>query len=319
MEKDRWVAPERERSPVLGKELDNVFTRENTIFLRAKRHGRTFVWKNPQLKTKQKEKQMFKKMIKVLGLSLLAISVITACTDDEDPVIPQDDPVNDLPYARIGSFANAGDSVLDTINVTSGEHIYIYWIEAGVKSDADITCTVYRKDGTTVYIQEDNDDKPFENINNSSPEIPKSVIALDDEIIVKIDAITAGNYSLLATDSKLFYYAKEDAFAAATDSLVYTVSVDSGKTLWIYETESFPMVLRADVTKLDGNFYMNINRNPPNEFEWKKFNRSESLEDRRYIKTEEDQIIIKIMYDSDQSEGDLGSFKFYVQDVSIDE
>lgn len=315
MEKDRWVAPERERSPVLGKELDNVFTEKILFFLRAKKHGRTFVWQIQQLKTKQKEKQMFKKMIKVLGLSLLAISLITACTDDSDPVIPQDDPVNDLPYARIGSFANAGESLLDTINVTSGEQIYIYWIEDGVKSDADITCTVYRKDGTTVYNQVEND-KPFENINNSSPVKPKSIIAFDDEIIVKTDAVTAGNYSLLATGSKLFYYAKEDEFAAATDTLEYTVSVDSGKTVWIYETESSPMVLRASVTKSDGTFYM---MNNGKTFDYKKFDKAVLEDDQRRIVTEESEIHIKIMYDSEQSTGDFGSFKFYVKDVSIDE
>ncbi|HXK50215.1 MAG TPA: hypothetical protein PKW56_07090 [Clostridiales bacterium] len=259
---------------------------------------------------------MFKKMIKVLGLSLLAVSVFTACTDDSDPVIPEDDPVNDLPYARIGSFANAGESVLDTINVTSDEQIYIYWIEDGVKSDADISCTVYRKDGTTVYLQEDNDDKPFENINNSTPVKPKSVIALDDEIIVKIDAVTAGAYSLLATDSKLFYYAKEGEFAAATDSLVYTVSVDSGKTVWIYETESSPMVLRASVTKADGSFYV---MNNGKTFDYKKFDKAVLEEDQRRIVTEENEIHIKIKYDSEQSTGDLGSFKFFVQDVSTDE
>lgn len=36
MEKDRWVAPERERSPVLGKELDNVFTEKILSFYAQK-------------------------------------------------------------------------------------------------------------------------------------------------------------------------------------------------------------------------------------------------------------------------------------------
>ncbi|MDY0016612.1 MAG: hypothetical protein RBS89_02145 [Candidatus Delongbacteria bacterium] len=262
---------------------------------------------------------MFKKMIKVLGLSLLSISLITACTDDEDPVVPADGQ-SEIPYLAMGNFTADGDSVIYTIDVTDEDTLSVYWIEAGTvsKADAEIVCSVYKKDGITPYKQIDNQ-KDFLDITNSAPTNAKRIAVEENEIVVKVKGITAGDYTLLSTSEKPYYFAKEDILADTLTVFDYTVPVGSAEYVYIFweeldDNSGETADIQGSVYKMDGvTAYIQSDNNKP--FVDKD---NSSLDNPKPIQVDPLESSIKIHIERDVSNPVVGNFKVYVRETAVE-
>jgi hypothetical protein len=260
---------------------------------------------------------MFKKKIKVLGLTLLAMTIFTACTEDDDPAIP-DNGATQIPYLEMGNLAAAGDSVLCTIDVADEDTLSVYWIEDGTKAAADIVCSVYKKDGITPYVQIDNG-KDFLNIDNSAPATAKRIAVLEDEIIVKVKASTPGDFTLLATAANPYYFVKEDVLADTLTVFDYTVSVGSAKNVIIYweemdDNSGETADIQGSVFKMDGvTPYIQLDNNKP--FVDKD---NSSLDNPKEIAVDSLETQIKIHIERDVSNPVTGNFKIYVKDTTVE-
>ena len=262
---------------------------------------------------------MFKKMIKVLGLSLLAVSIFTACTDDEDPVVPADGQ-SEIPYLAMGNFTADGDSIIYTIDVTDEDTLSVYWIEAGTvsKVDAEIVCSVYKKDGITPYKQIDNQ-KDFLDITNSAPTNAKRIAVEENEIVVKVKGITAGDYTLLSTSEKPYYFAKEDILADTLTVFDYTVPVGDAEYVYIYweeldDNSGETADIQGSVYKMDGVTAYKIADN--NKDFVNKDN--SSLDNPKPIQVDPLETLIKIHIERDISNPVVGNFKLYVKETAVE-
>lgn len=262
---------------------------------------------------------MFKKLIKVLGLSLLAVSLITACTDDDDPVVPNGGQ-SEIPYLAMDTFAAAGDSLIYTIDVTDEDTLSVYWIEDGTvtKAAADIEVSVYKKDGITPYKQIDNA-KDFLDITNSAPTNAKRIAVEENEIKVKVKGITAGDFTLLSTSEKPYYFAKEDVLADTTTVFDYTVPVGNAEYVYIYweefdDNSGETADIQGSVYKMDGVTAYKIADN--NKDFVNKDN--SSLDNPKPIQVDPLESSIKIHIERDISNPVPGNFKIFVKETAVE-
>lgn len=262
---------------------------------------------------------MFKKMIKVLGLSLMAISLFTACTDDDDPVVPNGGQ-SEIPYLNMDTMAAAGDSLIYTVDVTGEDTLSVYWIEDGTvtKAAADIVVSVYQKDGITPYKQIDNG-KDFLNINNSAPTGAKRIAVLESEIQIKVKATTAGDFTLLSTSEKPYYFAKEDVLADTLTVFDYVVPVGNSEYVYIYweeldDNSGETADIQGSVYKMDGVTAYKIADNN------KDFvNKDNSSSDNpKPIQVDPLETSIKIHIERDISNPVPGNFKIYVRETPLE-
>ncbi len=262
---------------------------------------------------------MYTKMVKILGLSLLAAMFITACTDDDDPVVPSSGQ-SEIPYLNMDTLAATGDSLVYTVDVTGEDTLSVYWIEDGTatKAAADIVVSVYQKDGTTPYKQIDNG-KDFLNINNSAPTGAKRIAILENEIQIKVKAATAGDFTLLSTSEKPYYFAKEDVLVDTTTVFDYTVPVGNAEYVYIYweeidDNSGETADIQGSVYKMDGVTAYKIADN--NKDFVNKDN--SSLDNPKPIQVDPLETSIKIHIERDISNPISGNFKLYVKETAVE-
>ena len=269
-----------------------------------------------ELITKQKESKMFKKMSLTLTGIMLVSTLFIACTEDDDPEVPAGN--SEIPFLQMGNFAAAGDSIIYNIDVTGEDTLSVYWVEDGTKAVADIECSVYKKDGITPYTQIDNG-KDFLNIDNSSPTFAKRIAVLEDEVIVKVKAVTAGDFTLLSTSEKPYFFVKEDILADTTSVFDYTVAVGEAKNVIIYWEEMDDNTgetadIQGSVYKVDGiTPYIQLDNNKP--FVNKD---NSSLDNPKEIAVDSLETQIKIHIERDVSNPVPGNFKIYVKDTTVE-
>lgn len=260
---------------------------------------------------------MFQKMIKVIGLALLALTIFTACTDDEDPDLNTGN--SEVPYLTMDNFATANDSITYTIDVTDEDTLLVYWSEAGYGQTANITTSIFKADGITPYKQIDNG-KDFLNIDNSTAVNPKRIAVLESKIVVKTKVgDTIGDYTLFVTDEKPYYLGIEDNLADTTVVKNYTVAVGNAKNVTVFweemdDNSGETADIQGSVYKMDGvTPYKILDNNK--DFVDKD---NSSLDNPKEIAVDslETQIIIHI--ERDISNPVPGNFKIYVKDTTVE-